>query len=252
MNLSKENLKQFFGKNKTFQKEDLQNFYNEFSHKNSEQDFFWYLYNLQQENIIKTIDKNTYELVQNKLNFLPIADDFLQKINQKICSKFDLKDYCIWSSAWLNEFTLHQNTKNFTIVEVEKEAVEFVFNSLKKDFSNVFLLFQKTDNILIERYIFDTQDPIIVSKIITKSPIHKVSGVFLPKIEKILLDLFCDEALLIAYKGYEQETIFRTVLKKYNINLKTLFAYAKRRRKEEQIKEYLYQNFEAEIKFLLP
>jgi hypothetical protein len=211
------------------------------------------LHDLQEEKVIKAIDKNTYQLVNDRLVFASNIDAFLQEICQNLLSKFELGEYCIWSSDWLNEFTVHQSMRNLILLEVEKEVAESVFYALKDmNYPNVFLLLQKADEVMIERYVFEAQNPIVISKIITKSPIKRLNnGLALPKLEKILVDVFCDESLLIAYKGQEEKTIFRNVLKKYDISLKTMFAYARRRRKEEQLKAYLYQNFQSEIESLL-
>jgi len=212
------------------------------------------LHNLQEEKVIKAIGKNTYQFVNDKPIFSPKIAIFLQEIYQSLLSKFELNEYCIWSSDWLNEFTIHQSMRSLMLLEIEKDMVEPVFYALKDmNYSNVFLLLQKADEeVMIERYIFEAQNPIVIRKIISKSPVKRLdNGLLLPKLEKILVDLFCDESLLAAYKGYEENTIFKNVLKKYHINLKTMFAYARRRRKEEQLKAYLYQNFQLEIEALL-
>jgi hypothetical protein len=253
VNLFKDKLKQFLGQNRTFDKKELWNFYTNIENKYSEQGFFWYLYDLQEEKVIKAIDKDTYQFVNSRLIFSPKIDAFLQEICQNLLSRFELNEYCIWSSEWLNEFAIHQSMRNLILLEVEKEVAEAIFYALKDmNYTNVFLLLQKADEAIIERYIFEAQNPIVISKIITKSPVKKLdNGVIIPKLEKILVDVFCDESLLVAYKGHERDTIFRNVLKKYDISLKTIFAYARRRRKEEQLRAYLYQNFQSEIESLL-
>lgn len=252
MSFSNDKLKQFVGENKAFGKKVLWEFYAN-NMPPSEQDFFWYLYDLQKANIIKAIDTETYQFVSDKVIFSPQIDIFLQEICKNVLQKFELKEYCIWSSDWLNEFTVHQTMRNLIFLEVEKDVAEFIFYALRDmNYPSVFLLLSKADEAIIERYIFESKNPIIISKIITKSPVKKqYENIFLPKLEKVLVDLFCDDALLIAYKGQEQKIIFENALKKYDINLRTMFNYAKRRRKEEQLKSYLYQNFEMEINSLL-
>ncbi len=254
MNLFKDKLKQFLIPNKTFDKKDLWNFYINHHKKSSEQDFFWYLYNLREEKIIKTVDKDSYQLVNDKSIFSPKIDVLMEKICQKLRVEFGIKTYCVWSSNWLNEFTIHQNMRNLILLEVEKDVAESVYYALKDmNYPNIFLLLQKADEmVMIERYIFEAQNPIVIRKIISKSPVKRLDNdVIVPKLEKILVDIFCDESLFIAYKGHERDIIFRNVLKEYDINLKTMFAYARRRKKEEHLKTYLYQNFQSEIETLL-
>jgi hypothetical protein len=253
MNLYQENLKVFFEQYKTLTKKDLWSFYISLDGKQSEQGFFWYLYELQQANIIKTIDKESYFLIKDKPHFSPKIDSFLEEICKNLLAKLPLSTYCIWSSSWLSEFTVHQSMKSFISLEVEKEAAEAVFYALKDmNFPNVFLILTKKDELLIERYVFESYQPIVVSKIVTKSPVKRANSYLIyPKLEKILVDLFCDESLLVAYKGNEQNTIFRNALQRYVINLQTMFAYAKRRKKEEILKNYLYENFKPELESIL-
>ncbi len=87
---------------------------------------------------------------------------------------------------------------------------------------------------------------------IGEAPCHQNgTSMKVPKLEKLLVDLFCDDALLVAYKGGSQQTIFENALTRYDINFKTLFAYAERRKKEAALKTYLHQYFQTELKQLL-
>lgn len=47
-------------------------------------------------------------------------------------------NYCIWNSSILNEFLQHYSSSKFLVVEVEKEALESVFFSLKEKFNSTF------------------------------------------------------------------------------------------------------------------
>ena len=167
---------------------------------------------------------------------------------QSVLSKFDLTDTCIWSSAWLNVLTVHQIPRSFTLVEVEREAAEAVFHHLRdNDYKDVFLLLTKTDEALLDRYIFDADNPIIIRKIITKSPTRTLfdaqqkANITVPRLEKILVDLYCDDNLFRAYKGSEQYHIFENAFKTYPLSIKTLLAYAQRRKKDVALRAYLHQ-----------
>lgn len=245
-------LKDFFAKNKTFNREKLNEFYIKNTKNNSKEDFFWYLCELLQNNIIKNIGNDYFQIISPPKIFLPKEDAFLREVNDCLLSNFSLTQYVIWQTSWLNEFTTHQSMQNFIFLEVEKEAITFVFNVLNSKYQkNIFFLQNKSDYKTLENYISQAENPIIISKIISKSPIQKNNNIIFPKLEKILVDLFCDEDILGAFKGNEQNIIFKNALNTYVINLKTLFSYAKRRKKEIQLKTYLYQNFQNEIKLLL-
>ncbi len=254
MNLYIDKLKQEFKSHTSLTKQDLYDFYTKNNEKAPESDFFWYLYALKQENFIKALYKDTYKLIdKNTFEFEPFLDTKLSDIHN-VLSKFDLTDYCLWSSAWLNEFTIHQVPRSFIILEVEKEAVESIFYHLRDmGYKEVFLLFAKIDETLLDRYIFEAENPIIIRKIITKSPTNKILDplskipINIPRLEKILVDLYCEDNLFRAYKGSEQYNIFENALKKYTLNFKTLLAYAQRRKKDASLKNYLFQHFQEEL-----
>jgi len=253
MSISAQKLRNYFGQQKEFTKQELKRFYQH--EKNySESDLFWDVYDLKRKNVIKSVDENTYKLLDDSLRlFEPILSDKLLKINELLYN-FQLDgSYCIWSSEWLNDLMIHQVMRTFILVEVERDAAEFLFNYLRDHLdADVFLyLNKKADKVLLDRYVFEAKNPVVVTNMITKSPIKKIKQdegeIYIPKLEKILVDIFYDDDLFIAYKGSEQERIFENAIHKYRINFETMFSYAKRRKRDKHIKKYLYKHFKNEL-----
>ncbi|MDO9341115.1 MAG: hypothetical protein Q7T72_11405, partial [Bacteroidales bacterium] len=58
-------------------------------------------------------------------------------------------------------------------------------------------------------------------------------------LEKILVDLYCDDKLFISFQGDELSNIWKNVFKKYMINISTLFNYSRRRGKQKEIEDFL-------------
>jgi len=253
MGILAQQLRNYFGHQKEFTKQELQDFYQR-EKDYSESDLFWDVYDLKRKNVIKSVDQNTYKLVDDDLrSFEPILSDKLVEINE-LLHNFQLdSNYCIWSSEWLNDLMTHQVMRTFILVEVERDAAEFLFNYLRDHLNrDVFLyLNKKADKVLLDRYVFEAKNPVVVTNIITKSPVKKVKEdegvIYIPKLEKILVDLFYDDDLFIAYKGAEQERIFENAINRYRINFETMFSYAKRRKRDKHIKKYLYEHFKCEL-----
>ncbi len=61
-------------------------------------------------------------------------------------------------------------------------------------------------------------------------------------LEKIMVDLFADENLLHFYQGSEMVNIYEKIIDRYSINFTKLFSYAKRRKKEQEIKQFISNN----------
>jgi hypothetical protein len=176
--------------------------------------------------------------------FEPLINEQMSSVNTVLSKDFAALSNCIWTTEWLNEWTIHQSIQTYTLVEVEDSATESVFYHLRDNgFKNVFL---KPDALLINRYISDAENPIIIQKLLLRSPLMSVKtsqnrSVIVPKLEKILVDIFCDDVLFAAYKGLEQDLIFQRVVKQYAFDLKTFFAYAERRKRKTQIEQYYAQ-----------
>ena len=87
------------------------------------------------------------------------------------------------------------------MVEAETSATESVFYFLKDNgYKNVFL---NPDENLLERYIYEQKETIIVKTLVSKAPIKKEKNINIPAAEKILVDLFIDMKLFAPFQGSE-------------------------------------------------
>ncbi len=231
-----------FAHNQSFSRQKLFDFLNYLYPDLKETTFRWHIYDLKKNNVISSVKRGVFKLT-TKYNFYnPYIDKTLPKIYHSINKKYPDVSVCVWNSNWVNEFSRHQAFRNTVLVEVEKDLVDIVFYHLSdKNFKNVFL---EPNNERFKTNISETDRPIIVRSLLTKAPIQKVDKISIPKIEKILVDLFCDKNILAFYQGYELITIFETALSKYEINFTTLLYYSRRREREKQLKEFLLTNFE--------
>lgn len=125
----------------------------------------------------------------------------IQKISHSFKSNFTGVTYNLWETRWLMEFTKHQAAVHMIILEADKGIIESIFYLLKdKGFKSVFL---KPDRNLMEKYISEEYESIIVKPMISRSPIQKINKIPVATLEKILVDLFCDTGIFYPYKGVE-------------------------------------------------
>ena len=82
----------------------------------------------------------------------------------------------------------------------------------------------------------------MIKKLVSQSPLHKVSGNRTPKLEKLLVDLVADSDFYYSYQGNERTTLFRNAFLQYQVSLKTLYRYAQRRKCRQELADYLQQN----------
>lgn len=131
---------------------------------------------------------------------------------------------------------IHQPGRFYILVEVEKDAAQSVFFYLKEHKTPVFI--EPTED-FIEKYFPDQQETIIVKSLVSEAPLQTINNINIPTIEKILVDIFCDDIIFAAQQGSEMKTIFLEALSKYTVNESRIMRYADRRRKKESFREYL-------------
>lgn len=224
----------------SFDRDELFQFYLDFEPDLKESTFSWRIYDLKKKDIIKTIGRGLY-VISYKPKYKPVLSDNVLKIVRKTNERFEQIQYAIWENQWLNEFTQHQVSNQMIIVEVEKEFAESLYyylnDSLKMDF------FLNPDEKEIEFYISESSVPVVVKHLVTRAPISKLKDkknvVPVATLEKIMVDLFADENLFHFYQGSELINIYEKILDRYSINFTKLFSYAKRRKREQEIKQFI-------------
>ncbi|WP_034888732.1 DUF6577 family protein [Gillisia sp. Hel_I_29] len=224
----------------SFDRDELFQFYLDFEPDLKESTFSWRIYDLKKKDIIKTIGRGLY-VISYKPKYKPVLSDNVLKIVRKTNERFEQIHYAIWENQWLNEFTQHQVSNQMIVVEVEKEFTESLYyylnDSLKMDF------FLNPDEKEIEFYISESSVPIVVKHLVTRAPISKLKDkknvVPVATLEKIMVDLFADENLFHFYQGSELINIYEKILDRYSINFTKLFSYAKRRKREQEIKQFI-------------
>ena len=224
----------------SFDRDELFQFYLDFEPDLKESTFSWRIYDLKKKDIIKTIGRGLY-IISYKPKYRPVLSDSVLKIASKTNERFKEIQYAIWENQWLNEFIQHQVSNQMIVVEVEKEFTESLYyylnDSLKMDF------FLNPDDKEIEFYISESAVPVVIKRLVTRAPINKLKNkkiaVPVASLEKIMVDLFADENLFHFYQGSELINIYEKILERYNINFTKLFSYAKRRKKELEIKQFM-------------
>lgn len=193
-----------------------------------------YLSQLKKDGIIHNPSRGIYELGSSE-SFKPPITPTLRKFYNKIHKQYPFVNCCVWNTSWINDLMRHQPFKTYTVIEVEKEAAEQIFNSFNENLKNIFL---NPDSEIFERYISYTDEAIIVKNLISEAPIEKADKIIVPTLEKLLVDMLVDTQLFAAQQG-EIDFIFRTALEKYPINRLKMKRYAMRRNRESELENII-------------
>lgn len=241
-----------FKDRKSFDREELLNFYRRFDPELNDRTFGWRVFDLKKKNIIKSVGRGIYS-ISYKPSFNPEINQKLKRLYTILINSYknfgkewETRQWiCIWNINWLNEFMIHQIFASFYIIEVEPQNAENVFFKLKdEDIKNVYY---RPDKEAINKYVLTENDSIVVKNLFSRSPVQKQKKIRIPTIEKILVDLYSEPEFYYAFQGNELVEIYRNVIRKYNVNFAKLFNYARRRRRENEIKEFMSKNLEYEL-----
>ncbi len=245
--LNNEIIKEFKGKG-PFKRNELLEVYRRNEPGIKEGTFGSRIFELKGKGIIRNVAKGVYE-ISSRRSFHPQNDKKLRKIYRRVSTTFNELELSIWKTKWLNDLSIHQLAKSLIIFEVESNLIESVFFFIKDKLDkNVFLNPSKD---FIDLYILGlTTEPIILVNLITKSPLQLSDGIKIPKLEKILVDVYSSETLFPAFQGTELIEIFNSAYRKYELNFSTLFNYSRRRGKEEKLREFLIGHTEIPQKII--
>lgn len=235
-----------------FTREDLLDFYRHYEHDLKDGTFGWRIYDLKHKNIIRPLKRGLY-VISYKPEYKPEISPELVKLAKRITDKFEDAKHCIWETEWLNEFSQHQTSKRIILIEIEKDFTESLYYELKDSSRNE--LYLNPDEKAIDFYISESNYPVIIKKLITRSPTtrraEKRVKFYTPLLEKILVDIFSEEKLFYYLQGAELMHIYENAISNYAINFTKLFSYAKRREREQEIKQFLKNHIYQLVKDII-
>lgn len=245
MNLFLPELRSTFSGCRFFGKADLRNFYQKQFPLLSETAFRRIIYALERSKHIIAVDAGVYQFpILNTLphaleKFTPSLSAELRQIEREVRTAFPFVEILIWETRLLHEFMLHQPGQSQMILETEKEAAESIFNYLQGRFMGK--VFLDPDRLTFERYILPLSESIVVTPLFTQAPTQKIDGITTAKLEKILVDVFVDNAIFYAFHGSELVHIFETAFARYRVSQKAIFRYAGRRKADRKLREFFQQ-----------
>ncbi|WP_445452458.1 DUF6577 family protein [Flavobacterium sp. 25HG05S-40] len=194
-----------------------------------------YLSKLKKAGIINNPERGVYSITDKQI-FNPEINQNLKKLYNKIHKDFPFIDVCVWNTKWLNDLMRHQPFKNYTIIEVEKDVEEQIFNAISEVNKNVYL---NPNGEILERYISSNVEEVtIIKNLVTEAPTSKNNKIEIPTLEKVLVDIIIDKELFAAQQG-ELDFIYQSAFKKYAINTAKMKRYAIRRNKESELEKII-------------
>jgi hypothetical protein len=240
-NFDIEELKETFKNRKSFLKAEIALFYQNHNPNIQISTIKTRISRLITKGIISRTGWGIYTLGRDRI-LIPLIDDKLKTIYIKIQSQYPDLKICLWHTSWFSQFMVHQPAIYYTIVETESDRErrtlysDTIFRFLQSQYKHVF---HKPNNEIMQNYATENRNSIIVLPLVSEAPLQKCDKILTVTLEKMLVDIYCDENLFAAQQDSEKENIYKEAFTKYTINISKLLRYAVRRNQKKQISEYL-------------
>ena len=236
--------KAHFSKKLSFTINDIRSYYHSHEPELKDSTLRWRVSDLKNKGVVTAIGQGIYSL-QSKPLWHPRISSPVTAVYKKLLKQYNKLNFTIWSTAWLNDFTNLQAFHYLVIIQVEKDYAEAAFEFLKeKGFQN---LYYKPDKKEVNYYFGEANETYVVTTLISKSPLQTVEKIKIPRLEKILVDLFCDKNILNGFQGSELKNIYSKAFNNYAINTTVLINYARRRAREKELSEYVKNNLSINL-----
>lgn len=172
------------------------------------------------------VGRGEYAVVSDKKQtFKVVVGEQEKDIFSLISSMFPFAKLCVYNGKTLSPLQHHLSVNKVTYIEVSKEAVESVFECLKGRGYQVYI----SPNLeFINRYVDMTSNSVIVKPLITEAPVETIDGVCVPRLEKLLVDIRCDDDYEYL-RGLETDNMLLVAKSLYAINSSKMKRYGKRR-----------------------
>jgi len=210
----------------------------------SERSVYLLLNKLKNMGILKKVGRNNYLVlsdVEFKTEYSYEHSDIMKEAVQKIEMEYPLVDFQVWELIQMNEFINHLIAQNVLFIEVENMLEESVFSMLSKTYPKILLC--PTDDIF---FTYSEENTIVIQRLISEAP-KPLSGTKSCCLEKLLVDLFSMKLSGQMIQKSEYTAIYEDAFKRYYIDEKKMFRYARRRNLEKEIKSFIKGNIKPQL-----
>ncbi len=227
-----------FGGQSSFTKQDIYNYFLSEGKSLSDGAIRWRIHDLKNAGILKSIERSVYS-INTKSCFISKTSTFIATVVQLFKQKYDGLKYCVWDTHILNSFMIHQPVNTFHLIETDRDITESVFYYLK---DNNVKAFNNPSVQIMEDYVLGEPNAVVVKPLVSRAPLITGEQIVFPALEKILVDIFCDQHQFYIFGGQEMINIFEHAFHHYSLNFSSMYAYASRRGKKALLKKFVEEN----------
>jgi len=192
----------------------------------------WVIYGLIKKGIISKLNAKQFIIGRANIYHQKNTSEERKEIVIALDERFPNINIVVYESTMLNEWVNHQIARKVIFIESEKYFMNDIFRFLYSEFSTKIMLNPSKEDL----YMYGGELN-IVTQLISQAPIFKESRNI--KIEKLIVDLYTKDLITEFINEDEKYNVVELIFKKYAVNVKTVFAYAKRRNNLDTIKKVI-------------
>lgn len=183
------------------------------------------------EGRIKKEDRLLFPVNDFKPVFHIVPDEKMRKLFTDLKATLPFPHISIWHTDAILSLMHDIPNISLTIVGAERLAVDSVVDALENLTSS--LILRDSEKSTLSRLTVG-RELVVVTPQVSQAPVEVSDGITVPTLEKILVDILCDNSLH-ALSGSETYAIYATAFDRYAVSRKTLLRYAGRRNRTEAV-----------------
>ncbi|MFM8373014.1 MAG: DUF6577 family protein [Bacteroidota bacterium] len=203
----------------------------------SEGTLTWRICDLKANGVLENPGRGVYRL-STREDFIPVFSNLSKRIAALLAKELPLVNVCIWETRWLNAWMELQPACNWTLIEAEKDVLDVIFNHLTGLSNKVYL---QPNRSIMGLYVLSQNEAVIVKPLVSEAPLMREGKITTAAPEKILVDIVAEPDIFVGQQG-ELEHIFENMFSQIPIHQNRLLRYARRRKREEQVKKLIPVN----------
>ncbi|MDD7454695.1 MAG: hypothetical protein PUK70_00350 [Bacteroidales bacterium] len=196
----------------------------------------WYLGQLTKNGKLSRIGKGRYSSRPHSI-FIPQPRETDAELFHQLKTAYPEATFCIYKGSIFAPLQHHLSYNAMTYIETQRELTEVLFHRFQGEGK---VVFHRPNKKILYDYIDISKPIFIIKPLITGSPLQEVTGITVPTLEKLLVDIRCD-ADFDYMGGSESARMLENAVSLYAINTTKLFRYAGRRHCREQFMEEFNQ-----------
>lgn len=232
----------FLKENPSFTTKDFVGMVKESGKVYSDRKAYRMLQDLQDGGQIMKVGRGHYLKASMKAPYHFKASALMDELVGMIDQEYPLITYQTWELYQWNEFVNHQLAHNAFFIEVENGLETTVFDMLLEIYPRVLL-----NPGMEEYYRYRADDMIIVQKLVSGAPAPQ-PGTKQASLEKMLVDIFSRKLTGQLIERAEYRQIYEDAFGKYTINELALFRYAGRRHLKSDIRKFIEDETNIELR----